>query len=101
MNIERIANCPRERHPVDVELFIDGQKVLDRSYAPTGIKKDMASYVYDEVFVKPGSHRVRVLLYDAGGREKASYVLDAAFIVKPADVKAVWFDQKAGGLVLG
>lgn len=99
MNIEKLARCPRERHPVSVELFVDGNKTLDKSYAPTGLKKDMASYVYDEFNITPGEHSIRVLLYNNGKKDSPAYVLEQAANVKPGEVKVVWFNDKTGALV--
>lgn len=100
MSIEKIAKCPRERHPVIMELYIDGKKVLDKSYAPTGLKKDMASYIYDEFAVPPGYHSFRVLLYDSGRKETPAYALDTSSAVRPREVKVVWFSDKADAIVM-
>ncbi len=100
MSIEKIAKCPRERHPVMMEFYIDGEKALDKSYAPTGLKKDMASYIYDEFAVAPGYHSFRVLLYDSGKKETPAYALDTSSAVRPREVKVVWFSDKADAIVM-
>lgn len=100
MNIEKLAKCPRERHPVMIELFIDGKLVLDKSYAPTGLKKDMASYIYGEFPVTAGEHNFRMLLYDTGAKGAPAYALEATSVVKPREVKVIWFSDKANSLVL-
>lgn len=100
MSIEKLAKCPRERNPVVIELFIDGQKVLDKSYSPTGLKKDMASYIYDEFPVPAGEHSFRMLLYDTGKKDAPAYALDEKAAVKPREVKVVWFSDKADALIL-
>jgi len=100
MSIEKIAKCPRERHPVAIEFFVDGEKVLDKSYAPTGLKKDLASYIYDEFAVPPGYHSFRVLLYDSGTKETPAYALDTGSAVRPREVRVVWFNDKADALVM-
>lgn len=100
MNIEKLAKCPRERHPVVVELFIDGKLALDKSYAPTGLKNDMASYIYDEFPVTAGEHSFRMNLYDTGSKGAAAYTLDSTALVKPREVKVIWFSDKANSLVL-
>lgn len=100
MSIEKIAKCPRERNPVVVELFVDGRKIMDKSYSPTGLKKDMASYIYDEFPLPAGEHSFRVLLYDTGRKDVPAYALDEKSVVKPREVKVVWFSDKADALVL-
>lgn len=100
MNIEKLAKCPRERHPVVVELFIDGQLALDKSYAPTGLKSDMASYIYDEFPLTAGEHSIRMNLYDTGSKGAPAYTFEGATLVKPREVKVIWFSDKANSLVL-
>lgn len=100
MSIEKIAKCPRERNPVVVELFVDGRKIMDKSYSPTGLKKDMASYIYDEFPMSPGEHAFRMLLYDTGRKDVPAYALDTKLVVKSREVKVVWFSDKADALVL-
>lgn len=100
MSIEKLAKCPRERHPVMVELFIDGKLVLDKAYAPTGLKSDMASYIYDEFPLSPGEHDFRMLLYDTGSKAAPSYTFDTTTAVKPREVKVIWMSDKAGALVM-
>ena len=100
MNVEKLARCPRERHPVTVELFVDGTKALDKAYSPTGLKKDMASYIYDEFMITPGRHSFRVLLYNNGKKDSPAYALEQSMNVKPGEIKVVWFNEKAGALVL-
>lgn len=100
MNIEALTGCPRERFPVVVSLHIDGKQVLDREYSPTGIKKDMASYVYEEFTVAPGPHRVLVTMYDRERTGPPEYTLDETVQFNPREIKVVWFDDKANMLVL-
>lgn len=100
MDIARLAKCSRERHPVMLEVYIDGEKALDKAYAPTGLKKDMASYIYGELGLKPGERRIRALMYNAGSKDKPAYALEKTIEVAPGDVKVIWFSDKAGNLVL-
>lgn len=100
MDIQKLSGCPRERYPVAVELAVDGRVILDKAYSPTGIKKDMASYIYDEFTVTPGVHTVSVKMYD---REKAGppeFTMTSTVEFKPQEIKVVWFDDKANTLVL-
>lgn len=100
MNIEALAGCPRERFPVVVSLQIDGRVILDREYSPTGIKKDMASYIYEEFTVTPGPHRVLVTMYDHERTGPPEFSLDQTVDFKPSEIKVVWFDDRANMLIL-
>lgn len=100
MDIARLAKCSRERHPIMLEVYVDGEKSLDEAYAPTGLKKDLASYIYSELSLKPGERKIRALMYNSGSREKPAYVLEKTIEVAPGDVKVIWFDGKSGNLAL-
>lgn len=99
MNMARFADCPRERFPVHVSLSIDGREVLDRSYAPTGLKKDMASYVYDEFIIAPGRHKLSARLSDSGRKDAPDYTFEETVDIKPAQIRLIMFDDTLGRLV--
>ncbi|MBI1911973.1 MAG: hypothetical protein HYS21_08210 [Deltaproteobacteria bacterium] len=100
MSMQKLADCPRERHPVSVELWVDGKQMLNKSYSPTGLKKDMASYIYDEFMVGPGTHRFQANLYDKGNKAAPDYTLDQVVNIKPKEIKVVRFDDKINKLVV-
>lgn len=100
MNMARFADCPRERFPVHVSLSIDDREVLDRAYAPTGLKKDMASYVYDEFIIAPGRHKLSARLGDSGRKDDTDYTFEETVDIKPAQVRLIMFDDTLNKLVL-
>ncbi len=100
MNMGKLAGCPRERFPVVVDLSIDGRTMLDRAYKPKGIKRDMASYIYDDFIISPGVHRIAVAMYDSGNKNKADATLDETVDIKPGDVKVLRFDDASNKLVV-
>lgn len=100
MSMEKLLNCPRERHPVIVELFMDGDRLLDKAYSPTGLKKDMASYIYDEFMIKPGGHRFEARIYVNGTHEGPEHTLSTGVDVRPGEVMVVRVDDKLGQIVL-
>ena len=48
----------------------------------------------------PGEHSFRMLLYDTGRKDAPAYALDEKSVVKPREVKVVWFSDKADALIL-
>lgn len=100
MSIEKLAGCPRERHPVAVSLYVDGVKLLDKAYAPTGLKKDLASYISEEFIIKPGRHTVASNLTDSGAKAKPDYKFEEIVEIKPAEIKLIRFDDVQNKLVL-
>jgi hypothetical protein len=100
MSIEKLSGCPRERHPVVAVVRIDGVKVLDKAYAPTGFKKDLASYISEEFLTAPGVHRILATLTDSGKTTEPDYSLDQTVEIKPAEVKLIRFEDTQNKLVL-
>jgi len=100
MQIGNLTSCPRARFPVKVELYMDGGKLLDKEYEPTGISKDMSSYVYEEFIIHPGRHAFSVKMYDRGNKDLPDYTLEDTVEVKPMEIKVMWFDYTSGRLVL-
>ncbi len=100
MNIGKLSGCPRERHPVVVEVAIDGRKILDKSYAPTGLRKDMSSYIYEEFIIEPGKHSFTAKLYLSGPGAEPDYTLSGEAEVKPGNIALIRFDEQTERLVL-
>ena len=100
MNIAKLANCPRERYPVVVEIDLDGRNILKKAYSPTGFKKDMASYVYEEFLIEPGTHTLSARLYDRGLDGGPNYTLEEKVDIKPAEIKLIRVDDKLNKMLL-
>ena len=54
-NMRRPMDCPRERVPVYVEVIMDGNNLLSKSYNPTGLSRDGSTSIYERIPVRPGS----------------------------------------------
>ena len=99
MDLARTSGCPQERFPVTVELFVDGEQIHRKDYPPTGIRRDMASYIYDRFIIEPGEHRILVKVWDAGP-EGPAYVLEETHEIGPGEILLIRFDDKLKGLVM-
>ncbi|MEE9614342.1 MAG: hypothetical protein V3W31_05230 [Thermodesulfobacteriota bacterium] len=100
MDLSEIGGCPRERHPISVELFLDGRKLLDKDYEAMGIKKDMASYVYERFIIERGTHTVLVKMTDSGPSSPTVYTLEKTVDVAPAEILVIRFDPISRRLVM-
>jgi len=85
---EEIEKLPRHMRPANPELpatgrrvstllrvELDGQRSLEKSYTPGGLRHDGPTFGYEELPVAPGRHRLRVTLADGrapGMREDAA-----------------------------
>jgi ferredoxin/coenzyme F420-reducing hydrogenase delta subunit len=68
-NMRALPDCPRERHPVQVELRVDGEVVYQDSLLPSGLWDDGESSIYQRVTVSAGKHRVFIGMRDSGRTE--------------------------------
>lgn len=99
MNIAQLK-CRRERHPVRVEVYMDGRELLSKSYAPTGLKKDMASYIYEEFIFKPGTYRFTARLFAGAPGSAPDSALEETVEIRPKEIRLLRYDEKIRTLVL-
>lgn len=55
-----------KRAPVAMRIFVDGAKLLERTYDPTGLSDAGPSSALERLELAPGSHTVRVEINDTG-----------------------------------
>ena len=62
MNLKSKPEVNRERFPLSVSIFIDDLKLQEREYEAGGRKKDLAAVVYESFKIKPGNHKIKVIM---------------------------------------
>ncbi len=65
-NMRKPDDCPRERHPVRVELRIDDTLVYSETAQPSGLWSDGKANVYRRVTVNAGEHELYVGMNNSG-----------------------------------
>lgn len=100
MNVQKLGKCSRERFPVMIELSIDGKKVLDRAYVPTGLKKDMASYIFEEFIIKPGQHEISMSMKDNGPDSAPAHTITQTMELGPGAIALLRFEPKENRFLL-
>jgi hypothetical protein len=55
------------RRDTTVRITLDGRPVLDKTYRPSGLRGDGPTFVYEELDLPPGRHRLEAALAEAGG----------------------------------
>lgn len=68
-NMRAPSDCPRERHPVEVELWVDHELVYRAVHEPSGLWRDGESTVYARLPVPAGVRDLRIGLRDSGRAE--------------------------------
>ncbi len=96
-NMRRSMDCKRERVPVYVELMLDNESLLSKSYNPTGLAKDGSASVYERISVEPGKHHLIVKLRDSGREEGFDYESDSVINIEPKELFVIDFRKDLGG----
>lgn len=107
-NMRRTLDCQRERVPVEVELEVDGEKLLRASLPPTGLWKDGPAVLYRRFPMAGGPHRVTLRLRDdLPGRGPASRwtgewttVRSAEIVLAPRQNFTIDYRADLGGFLL-
>jgi len=96
-NMRRPMDCKRERVPVYVELMLDGENLLSKSYNPTGLAKDGSASIYERISVGPGQHQLIVKLRDSGREEGFDYESNTIINIEPKELFVIDFRKELGG----
>ena len=85
----------RERYPVQMQVWIDGKKVLDKFYPPSGVFRDGASAALEYIPIPPGEHEVWIRLGDRGDGSW-QYEKKVFLTFSPAYRRVILFDRLSG-----
>ena len=96
-NMRRPMDCPRERVAVHVELSMDGNTLLSKSYRPTGLAKDGSTSIYERMPVKPGEHQLITKLRDSNRQDGFDYESTISVQLKPRELFVIDFRKDLDG----
>lgn len=95
-NMRKPADCPRERHPVRLELRSGDDVLYADVLAPSGIWSDGKANVYRRVLVAAGTHALFVGMNDSGTDDGFDFESTATLNVSPGRNVVIRFEQDAG-----
>jgi hypothetical protein len=93
----KVLICPRERHPIRLEILIDGHPRYRATIRPAGLSKDGSSRFYHGIVVPPGRHSIVARLVDSGRRAGFDYETKKAVELKPRQHFIIDFQRDHGG----
>ena len=94
-NMRKPSDCPRERHPVRVELR-SGEKTLYQDVLlPSGIWADGKASIYQRIEVPAGRHELFVGMNDSGGSDDFDSTNSASVDMRPGRNLVIQFDDEA------
>ena len=92
-NMRRPDECPRERHPVRVELRVDDKLIYTETALPSGLWRDGKANVYQRVTIDAGDHAMYVGMSDSGSGSTYDYELRQEMTLVPSQNLVISFDD--------
>jgi hypothetical protein len=92
-NMRKPSDCPRERHPVRVELRSGGNTLYHDTLAASGIWSDGKASIYQRIEVAAGRHEVFVGMNDSGGSDSFDSTNSVAVDMTPGRNLVIQFDE--------
>lgn len=93
-NMRKPSDCPRERHPVRVELRSGTNTLYADTMLPSGIWADGKASVYQRIEVAAGEHNIFVGMNDSGGSENFDSSNSATVVLHPGRNLVIQFDEE-------
>lgn len=93
-NMRTPTVCPRERHPVRVELRTGAEVLYQRTLLPSGIWADGKANIYERIEVDAGRHALFVGMNDSGLDEGFDYTETLDIDLVPGRNLVVQFDDQ-------
>lgn len=99
-NMRVSVDCPRERSPLDISLWLDGRLIHAETAQPSGLSRDGAATVYRRLVVPAGTHRLVVRLNDDARHPDVVHRYDGELTLVPGQVVVIDFDSERQEVVL-
>lgn len=96
-NMRQARVCARERLPVDVEVWLNGERLYAARLPPTGLAGDGPSRTYQRFVIPAGDHELLLRLRDSGREQGFDYETRRQVTLAAGDSLAIDFVPLAGG----
>lgn len=93
-NMRKPDDCPRERHPVHVELRIDDTLVYSKTALPSGLWRDGKANIYRRIAVSAGDHEVYVGMNNSGADYGFNFELQQHLTIAAGQNVVITFDDQ-------
>ena len=94
-NMRTSTVCPRERHPVRVELRTGDEVLYQKTLLPSGVWSDGKANIYERIEVQAGVHELFVGVNDTGSEAEFDYSKSVTIDLSPGRNLVVQFDDQA------
>lgn len=91
-NMRKPTDCPRERHPVYIELRTADELLFASTLQPSGLWNDGKSNVYQRIKIMAGNYSIFVGMNDSSTKNRFDYQLTQNLVITPGSNVVVSFD---------
>ncbi len=92
-NMRLPMSCPRERSPLNIELYLDETLLAKDVLVPLGFHKDQGVSLFKSIKVKAGEHVLRVWMNDDVNVDGPTYEYKKNINLKPEQRLLLDFDS--------
>jgi len=92
-NMRKPDHCPRERHPLLLEVLLDGTPLFATTVTASGLHSDGKASIYKRFAVGAGEHQVSVHMNDAGGEQAGEIATTRTLRLVPGENVVIYFDS--------
>ncbi len=92
--------CGRERWPVYIEFYMDGELLYAKSIKPSGVASDGPSLFYQKFQVPAGTHKISVRMRETGREEGFDSQIEETVNLKATQVLAVDYHTEESRFIL-
>lgn len=92
-NMRKPDQCPRERHPIYVEMHLDDRLVYADTALPSGLWEDGKANIYQRATIDAGKYTLFVGMNDSGSDDGFDYIEQWDVTLVPGQNLVVTFDD--------
>jgi len=91
-NMRRPSDCPREKHPLRVQLMADGRLLYAETLQASGIWSDGSTTVYARFPLAAGERQLAVAMNDSGRPDAFDFFHEERVTLRPGQHLVISFD---------
>ncbi|MGI9232808.1 MAG: hypothetical protein ACR2RD_04180 [Woeseiaceae bacterium] len=99
-NMRKPSDCPRERHPVRIELRSADVVLYEDLLLPSGIWSDGKANIYRRIVVPAGEHDLFIGMNDSGGATGFDFETADSINLHAGRNLVIRFDEKSRGFLI-
>ncbi len=99
-NMRKPSDCPRERHPVRVELRSADSVIYEDLLLPSGIWSDGKANIYRRVVVPAGVHELFIGMNDSGDPSGFDFETSQRVDLDPGRNLVIRFDEQSQSFLI-